>query len=160
MMKPSPVTLRGLQAGDLPAFSALFQRVFAQSPWNERWDLDQIRRGLETVMRKPGFIGVAAERQTQAVGFMTGYALRLFPLTPAIFYLDQLFVDDRHQGTGAGRALLEAGLGLAAGHGYRSVLLLTKAGTASERFYRKHGFKRFFSFLRLGGKILLVRSLR
>jgi GNAT superfamily N-acetyltransferase len=158
--KPSAtLTLRLFQTMDNPVYCALFQRIFGQPPWNETWTLDEISRELDRIMAKPGFIGIAAEYQSHLAGFFTGYRLR-FPLLPSFFYLDQLFVDDRHRGMGAGRALLGQGLSLAADQHYRGMLLLTKPGSASEGFYRQNGFGRVLPFARLKGKLLLYRSLR
>lgn len=153
------LALRALQSGDIPAYGALLQRIFAQPPWNEAWTLNEISRGLISVMAKPGFVGIAAEYQNQPIGFLTGYRLGFPPITPACFFLDQLFVDEGHRRTGTGKALLLRALGLAATCKYWGMLLLTKTNTPAEQFYRENGFGRFLSFIRIKGKHLLYRSL-
>lgn len=151
--------LRRFEVVDIPAYSALFQRVFRQEPWRETWSLEKISCDVKAAMARPGFVGVAADRHGRAAGFLTGYPLPS-PLGRSWFYLDQLFVDSRLQGGGVGSALLEFGLESAAEYSCRRAVLLTKSGTHSERFYLKHGFARWGCFIRMRGKVLMQRPLR
>ncbi|MFA5266167.1 MAG: GNAT family N-acetyltransferase [Opitutaceae bacterium] len=140
--------VRTMEPADVPSYCALFRRVFAQPPWSEEWSLDAIGKELGKTRARKGFIGLVAHDESDSAGFATGYRLRWLPA----FYLEQLFVDDRRQKTGIGRALLlELFLRIDG-----LVILLTKQGSTAETFYIHNGFKRVLK-VRFKGKILLYQ---
>jgi len=158
-----PITslkIRTMLEKDIQSYCALYQRIFAQSPWNEIWTLDKIQVALKKVMSKKGFIGITAEYESQPVGYLTGYRLRNFPIIYTFYYLDQLFVDDRHRGVGIGKGLLSKMVCQVNTHKGYGIVLLTKTNSAAEQFYRENGFKRLFPVIRFKEKVLLYKLLQ
>jgi aminoglycoside 6'-N-acetyltransferase I len=154
------LTLRAMQERDTQTYCALFQRVFAQAPWNETWTLDKIHIVVKKIMSKKGFIGIVAECESQPVGYLTGYRLRIIPIIPPLYYLDQLFVDDRYRGNGIGKSLLSEMVCLVNVRKGFGIVLLTKICSPAEQIYLDNGFKRFASIIRFNGKVLLCKILR
>jgi aminoglycoside 6'-N-acetyltransferase I len=154
------LTTRTMLKKDMQTYCALFQRIFAQPPWNETWTTDKIHVEVKKIMSKKGFTGIVAEYESQPVGYLTGYRLQIFPFIPSLCYLDQLFVDNRYRGIGIGKSLLYQMVSQVNTHGDCGIVLLTKASSPAEQFYLKHGFKRFFTIIRFNGKVLLYKALR
>jgi GNAT superfamily N-acetyltransferase len=77
-------------------------------------------------------------------GSLIGFSLSVLHLStwqmqPSC-YLEDLFVDPGHRGAGAGRALLDDLMALAATHGWGRLYWHTQAGnTAARRLYDKYG---------------------
>ena len=139
--------LRTLQSADLPAYAALFQRVFAQPPWQELWTLEAILCDIARTMNRTGFVGLVAEEGSRGVGYAVGYSVPVLRW----FYLEQLFVDDRCRGAGIGRHLLAE----VVARSPRPVVLLTKPDSPADRFYRANEFVRTLRPLRLRVKVLM-----
>ncbi len=137
---------------DVPAYCEMFQTVFYQSPWNERWDYKKILIVIKRSMAKKGFIGLVAKKKSKAVGFITGYKV---PVLSKFYFVDQLFVHDAYQGQGIGQTLFTEFENRCVQAGCRGKLLLTKANSDAERFYRRNGFKRLMPYSLSNGKVLL-----
>jgi len=154
------LTTRTMLEKDIQAYCALFQRIFAQPPWNEAWTTGKIRVAVKKIMSKKGFIGITAEYESQPVGYVTGYRLRISPIIPSLCYLDQLFVDDRYRGIGIGTSLLSQMVCRVNTRRDFGIVLLTKANSTAEQFYLQNGFKRCASILRFKGNVLLYKLLQ
>lgn len=142
---------------DINQYCELFQRVFARPPWNETWAPEDIRRPLNKIMMKKGFAGVAARLGNDSAGYLTGYKIWAMP---DIFYIDQLFVDERLHGSGIGRALLSDIIIKLKKGGYRAAVLLTKPDSPADKFYLRAGFRHILSAIRLRGKVIHYLSLK
>jgi aminoglycoside 6'-N-acetyltransferase I len=143
------LAFRPLGEPDIDAYCALFKDVFASPPWNEKLTLKKIKRGIKSLMRKRGFLGVVALTGREPIGFIAGARIGILPKA---FYLAQLFVNGAMQGRGVGNRLLRELTGLAGEAGASRILLLTKPGSKAEEFYRRYGFRRWLPFLRIRGK--------
>jgi GNAT superfamily N-acetyltransferase len=142
--------LRSMNETDIDNYCVLYKRIFIQPPWNEEWAIDKIKSIVLKNMNRKGFIGLVAEQESQGLaGYSNGYRLPALRL----FYLDQLFIDDRCRGIGIGRKLLLEMVHL----NNSGIVLLTKANSPAERFYVCNGFKRFIPLIRIRGKILLYK---
>jgi aminoglycoside 6'-N-acetyltransferase I len=150
-----PIEFRIMDESDIGAYCALFQRVFASSPWNEKWSLERIDRDIRKLMRKKGFIGVVATAGHNSIGFVTGSRIGIFP---KIFYLAQLFVDSTIQGKGIGNSLVRETMTIAKEHGVSKMILLTKPDSKAEEFYHRIGFSPWFSTFRVNGKCVLLKN--
>jgi len=154
------LAIRTMHGEDRRTYCALFQRIFAQPPWNETWTLNRIDVEVKKIMSKEGFVGIVAEYESQPVGYLTGYRLPIPPIIPPLYYLDQLFVDDRYHDLGIGKSLLAKMVCLGNTRRDYGIVLLTKAHSPAERFYLGNGFKRFPSIIRFNTKVLLYKMLR
>jgi predicted N-acetyltransferase YhbS len=150
------ILYRRMDEADTDAYCRLFQAVFAAPPWNETWPLQKIRRGIAALMRKKGFIGILAEGGGASVGFIAGSRLRFLP---KVFYIAELFVNNEVRGRGVGSGLLRELTAGARENGFSKLLLLTKPDSSAEEFYRRAGFGRWLSPVRLGGKCVLRREI-
>jgi len=151
-----PIEFRIMDESDIGAYCTLFQRVFASPPWNEKWSLDRIDRDIRKLMRKKGFIGMVASAGHNSIGFIAGSQLKILP---KIFYLAQLFVDDKVRGKGIGNSLVRETMTIAKGHGVSKMILLTKPDSKAEKFYRRIGFSPWVSTFRVNGKCILFKNI-
>lgn len=145
------VEIHDLQPAELPAYVTLFQRSFAQPPWLESWSDAAVRRDLERVQRRSGFLGRVAVASGAIRGAVTG--TRLGGVSG--FYLAQLFVDPTWQRQGVGQQLL-ADVLEAMARERRWILLWTRVDSGAESLYVRHGFRRL-SVPAWKGRIAMVR---
>jgi aminoglycoside 6'-N-acetyltransferase I len=151
-----PIEFRIMDESDRGAYCALFQQVFASPPWNEKWSLNGIDRDIRKVMRKKGFIGMVAAAGHKSIGFIAGSQLKILP---KIFYLAQLFVDDKVRGKGIGNNLVRETMTIAKERGVSKIILLTKPDSEAEKFYRRIGFIPLLSTVLINGKCVLYKRL-
>ncbi|AEB12228.1 GNAT family N-acetyltransferase [Marinithermus hydrothermalis] len=79
---------------------------------------------------------VVAETQGAVVGFA-----HFGPIAPRVAELFRIYVLPAHQGAGAGKALLEAGLSWACARGLaRLEVSVLRGNTKGSAFYERHGF--------------------
>jgi GNAT superfamily N-acetyltransferase len=155
------LTIREMDISDIDSYCALFQGVFSNPPWNEKWDLRRINAGIRKTLRKKGFSGFVAFAPIEPknisipIGYITGFKL---PFVKSFFFIDQLFVDGRSQGHGIGTGLFSAMTSSIKTAGVPHMVLLTKPKTPAENFYIRKGFRRIFSKFQLNGKGVFYRN--
>lgn len=152
--KHPELTIRKMTCKDIGQYCLLFQRVFSNPPWYEKWNMEKIDTAIRKLINSRAFIGLTAESGSQIIGFLTGYRLPLIPW----FYIDQLFVNTDYHGKGAGKKLLAQITGTTGEAEISGIVLLTKPASMAENFYLGNGFRRFFSSIRLKGKVLLYKK--
>jgi aminoglycoside 6'-N-acetyltransferase I len=154
-----PIVIREMTRNDLDSYCTLFENIFSNPPWNEKWTISKISVDINKRMSKSSFIGIVTATGTKNVGFITGFRLWSFKKNVTLFYIDQLFVDNNFQGNGMGKRLLNEMTYQLKTIGVSHIVLLTKRNTAAEKFYRKNGYKRFLSPVQIKGKAVLYNKL-
>jgi GNAT superfamily N-acetyltransferase len=151
------IRIRPMTDDDVVPYCALFQNVFSQEPWNEKWTIPQINAIITKHRRKKGFVGMTAAAASGAVGTLTGFRLWL---VPSLFYMDQLFVGVDYQGLKIGKRLLIETERHLKSQGVSHIMLLTKPRTYAEKFYLKNGYSPFLPAVRNNGKSLYWKCIR
>jgi ribosomal protein S18 acetylase RimI-like enzyme len=85
---------------------ALFSNVFNNPPWNENWEAQTVAQRLTDCYHTPGFYGIVATINGEAVGFALGY-IEQWDRSKR-FYLKEMCVDSEQQRLGIGTALMSA----------------------------------------------------
>lgn len=148
------LSITGLSHTQEESYIHLFQKIFCQAPWFESWAEYDVKRNLRKVMSRQSFLGFTALLNNTPVGFLTGYCLFDRVKLTGPFYIDQLFVDDRYQNMGIGRALMDEFMKQLQERTCPIILLLTREDSPTEDFYMKYGFKKFHTVFRMRGKAL------
>lgn len=117
---------------------ALFVEVFAAEPWNEVWSRPSAQRRLGDLVRSPGFMGVAALRGGELVGFALG---RLEAYREEEHYhLQEMCVSTQCQRQGVGTKIVAYLQERLEERGCKQIYLLTMRESAPEAFYLQCDF--------------------
>ena len=149
------IAIRKMADTDIDQYCSLFQDVFSNPPWNEKWDISKINADIKKAMSKEQFFGMVAETGTCNVGYLTGFR---FKIIPSVFYIDQLFINADYQGKKLGQKLLSETTSQIKILGVSKILLLTKPKTIAEKFYRNNGYKQFLSVISFKGKTFFIKT--
>jgi len=149
------ITIRKMIDADIDPYCTLFQSVFSQYPWNEKWTIIKINTAIKRLMRKKGFIGMVAEAAPGTIGYLTGFRLGVIP---SVFYMDQLFVANDFHGKKIGKRLHSETMSQLKSRGVSKIFLLTKPESIAEEFYKGIGYKRFLRAIYIKGKAIFHKS--
>ena len=116
----------------------LFLTVFNSPPWNEAWRTAAATKRLTDLFNTPGFYGVIAVEDRDAVGFAMGHVEQWD--RGQHFYLKEMCVVPQGQRSGIGTALMETLCRELVARQVAKIYLLTARGSAAESFYKKRGF--------------------
>ncbi len=154
---PDTLLIQNFSHTQKRSYITLFRKIFCQSPWFESWSENEVKRHLNHTMKHRSFLGFTAFLNDEPIGFLTGY--RLFDFIPLKlpFYLEQLFVDNKCQHMGIGRALIKEFLNTLQKK-TPVIILLTQENSTAEHFYIQQGFKKLQTVFRIRGKILLYST--
>lgn len=149
------LSIQGFSHTQEESYIALFRKIFCQSPWFESWSEHEVKRHLSHTMKHRSFLGFTAFLKNEPIGFLTGYCVFDRVALKFPFYLEQLFVDNRCQHMGIGRALIKELMNTLQEKKIPVIILSTQENSPAEHFYGKHGFKKVQTFCRVRGKIIL-----
>ena len=149
------LSITGFSHRQKDSYISLFRRIFCQSPWFESWSVYEVNRNLSNTMKHRSFLGFTAFLKNMPIGFITGYCLFDRFTLKCPFFIDQLFVDDRYQNMGVGKALIDELMKQLQENKCLIILLLTQENSHVEHFYIKYGFKRLQTVFHVRGKVLL-----
>jgi aminoglycoside 6'-N-acetyltransferase I len=140
--------IRNIDENDIIGCSNLYIKVFAETPWNEVWEIDRVESMLSHFFKSQGFIGFLAESDKEIIGFVAGNSepFRLYD----IFYLREMCIRPGFQRSGIGSKLFSELENTLVEKQIKSIFLTTQHNIPASQFYQKVGFKiseemRFFS---------------
>jgi len=141
-------TIRTYEPEDKNGIVLLYQAVFAEPPWCESWDADEVGQDLDYALSQESPIVLVA-KNSELVGFTWGYRLKLENfnwLTGRVSdntaYMDEIAVKTGSRLKGVGTLLGNRFLDLAAKQGLSEVVLRTdERNDASMALFRKLGFR-------------------
>ncbi len=109
------IVLRDFREEDMDKVIALYQDVFSEPPWNEKWSYEDVLKSIEYCLnqKNPIFLVAELEYTNDLAGFMWAYELNLdkFPLLNGLvkpdeaIYGNELAVDRNLRGNGIGSNL-------------------------------------------------------
>lgn len=117
----------------------VFVTVFGNPPWNEAWDVDDVKTRLEEMYRTPGSYGVIAIEENEVLGFAMGYAEQ-WRRGKKHFYLKEMCVLPGRQRSGIGTEIVETLRRELMEMGVEAIYLLTARESPAQAFYEKLGF--------------------
>jgi len=138
-------TIRSYQPRDRDAVLALAARLTSgMAPWRDAGAcLTAVRGWVEGSIERPadeGALLVAVDERDRPEGFVSVEASTHFSGEREA-YIGELVVDERREGRGIGRALVDAAEAWALARGYRTLTLETGAANHDARgFYARLGF--------------------
>lgn len=143
-------TVRPYTGRDLRQVIRVYQKAFAEPPWNEIWSDDQVIEDMRFAFsQKDSFALVAEEKKDQLAGFTWGYLLPLekFPflqgrVKESSSYMDEVAVSKETRRKGIGSLLCQAYIEKVAEQGIQEIVLRTdQRNTASMALFQKNGFR-------------------
>jgi hypothetical protein len=149
------IEIRDMFESDIDSYCTLFQGVFSNYPWNEKWTVIKIKADIKKLMRKKGFFGMTAEAASGNIGYLTGFRLGAIP---SVFYVDQLFLEIHYQGKKIGKRLLFETTNKLKSLGVSTIILLTKPNSIAEQFYKSNEYKRFLPAIHIKGKTIFYKN--
>lgn len=130
------------QMSDIPELSRLLSVLFSQEEDFQPDDAAQ-RKGLEMIISDPrvGEI-ILARRNGAVIGMLNLLYTVSTALGAKVALLEDMIVDPEARRSGAGSALLLAGIEHARRNGCKRITLLTdRNNEGAQRFYQRNGFK-------------------
>lgn len=116
----------------------LFVSVFNAPPWDENWDTTVAAQRLDDCYNTPGFYGLIAKIDHEAVGFAIGFIERWDKSRH--FHLKEICIVTEKQRGGVGTMLLGALEKQLKSQGVKMLYLHTARDTLAQNFYDKNGF--------------------
>ena len=113
--------IRQAQEKDFPELVALYQNCFAEPPWFEVFDTDELLAEFKEILSWPDAIFLVCEHEGKIVGGATGFSITRKPDVLALiekryanaFYFADLFVNPAMRKQGIGKSLVQARYNLA-----------------------------------------------
>lgn len=132
------IEISELRRNDVDVVTQLYIEVFAQQPWNENNNYDDIRRYIERLNKMNTNHCYLYKQDDQIIGAALGFVK---PWHQGIEYqLDNFFVSPAFQKKGYGSEFLKAIKADMHKIGVGNIILETNKETPAEHFYLKHGF--------------------
>jgi ribosomal protein S18 acetylase RimI-like enzyme len=133
------ISTRSIEEVDLVPCAEVFVMVFSNPPWNEAWDIGDVKTRLEEMYHTPGSYGVIAIDENEVLGFALGYAEQ-WRRGKKHFYLKEMCVLPSHQRRGIGTAIIKTLCRDLAATGAEAIYLLTARDSPAQTFYERLGF--------------------
>lgn len=127
-----------MDINDLKNYARLFTAVFNEEPWNDRWTEETATIRIENVMNTKTFTGKALYFENDLKGFIYGQREQYYD--GVRFQLLEFCVKNTEQGSGYGKALLEALEKELKEAGIVKIYLMTIRGEKTEGYYKKRGY--------------------
>jgi ribosomal protein S18 acetylase RimI-like enzyme len=142
--------IRRAKEGDIDGIIKVYQKAFAEPPWNETWNDKQV---LESMLfnlsaRKP--IMLVAESENKIIGLTWGCGIPIekFPFLAnrialeSTSYVAEVAVDGNYRKEGVGKSLTRGYMKLASRDGIQKIVLRTdKSNIAAMALYYSLGFQ-------------------
>ncbi len=118
---------------------ALYQKVYAQPPWNESWHSTQaIFEFFHNHLINNFFMGYVAKRGTTIVGVSIGFSK---PWIGGMeYYIDESFIDTDHHHQGVGSKLMAHIKAECRLRQHSALILNTQQDFPAQVFYERNGF--------------------
>ena len=141
--------MRQYEDRDLSQLIEVYQSAFAEPPWNETWNPEEIKQDLEFAFCEKEPIVLVAETDNILAGFVWGYNLPLekFPWLANVIknnanYMDEIAVRGNKRVKGIAKTMGEEYLKCVAGKNLDGVVLRTDIwNSASMALFRRLGFE-------------------
>ena len=133
------INARPIEEADLTPCAEVFVTVFGNPPWNEAWDIGDVKTRLEEMYRTPGSYGVIASEDNEVLGFAMGCAEQ-WRRGKKHFYLKEMCVLPDRQRRGIGTEIVETLCRNLTEMGIEAIYLLTARDSPAQAFYEKLGF--------------------
>lgn len=117
----------------------LYQKVYAQAPWNESWKSTKpISEFFHNHLINNYFVGYVAKRGTEIVGVSIGFTK---PWIGGMeYYIDEFFIDTDCHRQGVGSKLMAYIKEECRLHQHSAIILNTHQGFPAQFFYERNGF--------------------
>lgn len=127
-----------IKNSDLRNCARLFQRAFAEEPWNETWTYEQAYSRLDELMSSKAAMGYVVYDEDILVAMILGRQMTY--MDKRELWIDELCVNQDYQGYHLGSQLLDYTKQECIKQNIHGMVLNTVKGFLSEVFYRKNGF--------------------
>ena len=140
--------IRDFQEQDTPQVIKIYQRAFAEPPWNEAWTAEDVQKDMDKCLAEKNPIFLVAEVGKAVVGMRWAYELRpeQFPFLliteGEAMYGDELAIIKEFRGMGIATRMMRLSLERAYELGYRKFIGRTTAENAPMlALYDKLGYE-------------------
>lgn len=129
--------LRDCTKEDIPEAAQMMCAVYAEPPFNERWQYERAEKRITAFLSGIGAKGYSLNIETQVIGYLFGR--KDITAKGDVFYVQELFVNPAYQRKGAGSMAIDQLKDELRKEGVRKIELHTLSEDIS--FYEKNGFK-------------------
>lgn len=143
--------IKQIESAKCELYVDLFMSVFNRSPWNDEWTREKAILYLMDIFNTPGFIGIEAIVDSKLVAVIVGNHKHWW--SGDEFFIQEMFVDQQHQGKGYGKVLYESLVTLLKEEQISTISLLTDKGIDAEFFYKSNGMKQIDRLIYLSKEI-------
>lgn len=144
--------IKYLTNDDILTCAFLYKNLFTAAPWNESWDETSAKLHLEEIFNTPGFLGLGYfDNNNDLQGFIIGICESW--LAHKQFYVNEMCVDNKHQGKGIGTLLMQRLKEELKSRNISKMYLLTLRDSNAQHFYQKHSFIESEKMIVMGCKI-------
>ncbi|HLC39389.1 MAG TPA: GNAT family N-acetyltransferase [archaeon] len=141
--------MRTFEEKDVQQIIGVYQRAFAEPPWNESWTDEAVTEDLQNALRQNNPIILVAEKDGKLVGFRWAYELPMdkFPFlngqieSEKTMYGDELAVENEYRGMGIGSGMMKLSFELAKKAGYDTFVGRTDANSKMVPVYKRLGYE-------------------
>ena len=135
--REDPCQVRPVQETDLDRCAEIFAQAFTSAPYHDKWSRRDARRKLEKLWQVEPDYAFCAEAAGRSIGAVFGRVSSWW--VGDCLVVEELFVHPDHQGSGAGKALMEAVETRAKERGVDGMWLIANRRASALDFYKRLG---------------------
>lgn len=132
------VYFRRITADEAVGSADVIVQAYAQPPWFENWSIENARSRLNELVTTPGYLGIGAFLQDQAIGF--AFALPHTSVIGRGLLVAEIAILPQHQRMRTGSSLLRYLEDEARLIGYCHVWLVSQLAGGVANYYRNNGY--------------------
>ena len=131
--------IKELNLHQIKDITLLFQDVFSQEPWNDKWNDEQLHVYLLDLMDNKNSLSYGLFDQNQMIGLSIGHIRHWYQGTE--YRIDEFCIDTKYQSQGCGTFFLQEIEKQVKEKNIKTLFLQTDRTIPAYHFYQKKGFE-------------------
>lgn len=131
--------IKELNLHQIKDITLLFQDVFSQEPWNDKWNDEQLHVYLLDLMDNKNSLSYGLFDQNQMIGLSIGHIRHWYQGTE--YRIDEFCIDTKYQSQGCGTFFLQEIEKQVKEKNIKTLFLQTDRTIPAYHFYQKNGFE-------------------
>lgn len=131
--------IKELNLHQIKDITLLFQDVFSQEPWNDKWNDEQLHLYLLDLMDNKNSLSYGLFDQNQMIGLSIGHIRHWYQGTE--YRIDEFCIDTKYQSQGCGTFFLQEIEKQVKEKNIKTLFLQTDRTIPAYHFYQKNGFE-------------------
>lgn len=131
--------IKELNLHQIKDITLLFQDVFSQEPWNDKWNDEHLHLYLLDLMDNKNSLSYGLFDQNQMIGLSIGHIRHWYQGTE--YRIDEFCIDTKYQSQGCGTFFLQEIEKQVKEKNIKTLFLQTDRTIPAYHFYQKNGFE-------------------